>query len=61
MHHQILRYMEDKLRQKDQLMEKLRLKNAALKAQKGKVRATHRRALVHTFTWHLCMHACGCT
>lgn len=33
----IYRYMEDKLRQKDQVMEKLRLKNATLKAQIAKV------------------------
>tara|TARA_B110000305_G_C19449639_1_gene647088 strand:+ start:156 stop:671 length:516 start_codon:yes stop_codon:yes gene_type:complete len=33
----VVRYLEDKLRQRDAMIEKLRLKNATLKTQKGKV------------------------
>lgn len=33
----VVRYMEDKLRQKDAVVEKLRLKNGALKSQISKV------------------------
>ena len=34
---QVVRYLEDKLRQRDAMIEKLRLKNATLKTQKQKV------------------------
>lgn len=37
---QVIRYMEDKLRQRDAMTEKLRLKNTTLKGQLQKVRPT---------------------
>merc|ERR1712046_381149 len=39
----VIRYMEDKLRQKDSIIEKLRLKNATLKSQAQKVDAQLRQ------------------
>jgi len=39
----VIRYMEDKLRQKDAIIEKLRLKNATLKSQAQKVDAQLRQ------------------
>merc|ERR1719199_947204 len=39
----VIRYMEDKLRQKDAIVEKLRLKNATLKSQAQKVDAQLRQ------------------
>ncbi len=39
----VVRYMEDKLRQRDAMIEKLRLKNATLKTQKTKVEAQLRQ------------------
>jgi len=39
----VIRYMEDKLRQKDSVIEKLRLKNATLKSQAQKVDAQLRQ------------------
>ncbi|GMH99451.1 hypothetical protein TrVE_jg3854 [Triparma verrucosa] len=39
----VVRYMEDKLRQRDAMIEKLRLKNATLKTQKQKVEAQLRQ------------------
>lgn len=35
---QVIRYMEDKLRQRDAMTEKLRLKNTTIKGQLQKVR-----------------------
>mgnify|MGYP000669054832 CR=1 FL=1 len=39
----VVRYLEDKLRQRDAMIEKLRLKNATLKTAKGKVEAQLRQ------------------